>query len=165
MAHEFTTTYSMAGVSKGSLQRCISDPEFHERLCRSLPGDNLSITESTGSPGACIMKREVDLDVQLPEVVKKLLSGALRLKRADHWELHTLHCHSVYTMNLPASFELNQGFKEYSGGISITNHWRVEVKIPLIGTSVARQIEPEIRRFHGVELDMMSKMISGGEDL
>lgn len=160
MAHDFTTRYELPTVSMKQIASILKVADFHEKLCRSLPGDNLSITESELNGDVYRMARQVDLEVNLPDVVKKLLSGALRLTRRDTWDLNDLKCNSSYSMNLPASFKLQQQFLPSNSGITVVNHWSVDVKIPLIGNKVAQQIEPEIRRFHGAELDALKQMIS-----
>ena len=46
MAHQFTITETIQGVSIEQFAEIVKDTSLHEAVCRRIPGENLEILES-----------------------------------------------------------------------------------------------------------------------
>ena len=73
MAHQFTVDATITGVSLEQFKTLVKDTELHEAVCRCIPGEKLEILESNLNGNIYTLRREYNLDVNIPEVAKKLL--------------------------------------------------------------------------------------------
>ena len=73
MAHQFTVDATITGVSLEQFKTLVKDTELHEAVCRRIPGEKLEILESNLNGNIYTLRREYNLDVNIPEVAKKLL--------------------------------------------------------------------------------------------
>ena len=90
MAHQFTVNETIHGVSIEDFSRLVAMTSLHEAVCKRIPGENLEIIESAVKGDIYTLRREYNLDVNIPDVAKKLLKNAFRLKRSDITDLKNL---------------------------------------------------------------------------
>lgn len=101
MAHQFTVNETIHGVSIEDFSRLVAMTSLHEAVCKRIPGENLEIIESAVKGDIYTLRREYNLDVNIPEVAKKLLKNAFRLKRSDVTDLRNLTSTVELGANLP----------------------------------------------------------------
>ena len=162
MAHHFTVKEVLMPGTLEQARIALSNPEFHLAVCHKVPSENLQVLSSTLNGSQYLLKRTHNLDVNIPEVAKKLLSGAFKLNRQDEWDIDKLQCQSSFTMNMPSSFRNHMRVTEENGNLMITVDWEVKVSVPLIGGMLARHAESEIRRFSDIELQVVRDEIQNG---
>lgn len=157
MAHKFSMQSKLSGLSLPQVKTFARDPGFHEKVAAQIPGSNLVISRSVVTDTHYEMTREYNLDVNIPDVAKKFLKGAFRVKREDKWNLSDLSFESRITMNMPAEFT-SRGFIREEGGhlISVTE-FAIDVRVPLVHGMLARHSEGEIRYFADIEVDVLHK--------
>jgi hypothetical protein len=71
--------------------------------------------------------------VSIPEVAKKLLKNAFRLKRSDVTHLKNLTSTVELGANLPLEAKAERKVTGNSEKVDISLTWTVKVKVPLIG--------------------------------
>ena len=106
MAHQFTVDATITGVSLEQFKTLVKDTELHEAVCRRIPGEKLEILESNLNGNIYTLRREYNLDVNIPEVAKKLLKDAFRLKRSDVTNVEQLTSTVELGANLPFAFPI-----------------------------------------------------------
>ena len=146
MAHRFTVYATIPGVSLSDFKRLSADTSLHEKVCRRIPGDKLEILESRIDQGIYTLKRAYNLDVNIPDIAKKLLKDAFRLRRTDITNLEALTSTVALGANLPL---------EASCDRSVTGDDQVKVKVPLIGGMLEKHAEGEIRKFSDIEIEIV----------
>ncbi len=67
MAHQFTVNETIHGVSIEDFSRLVADTSLHEAVCKRIPGENLEIIESNINGDIYTLRREYNLDVNIPE--------------------------------------------------------------------------------------------------
>ena len=152
MAHQFTVNATIHGVSIDRFAELAQDTSLHEAVCRRIPGENLEILESQITDDIYTLRREYNLDVNIPDVAKKLLKNDFRLKRADVTNLKALTSTVELGANLPL---VATGERRVTGDaekIEIQLNWTVKVKVPLIGGMLEKHAEGEIRKFSMLEI-------------
>lgn len=155
MAHQFTIYKTIQGISLEKFTELAADISLHEIVCRRIPGENLEITESKTSGDIYTLRREYNLDVNIPDVAKKLLKNAFRLKRTDITNLKNLHSTIELGANLPL---VATAVREVVGNhekIDVTLTWTVKVKVPLVGGMLEKHAEGEIRKFSELEFEIV----------
>lgn len=155
MAHQFTINATIPGISIDDFKRLAADKSLHEAVCRRIPGENLEILESNIQGNTYTLRREYNLDVNIPDVAKKLLKNAFRLKRTDITNLATLTSTVELGANLPLEAKGERTVTGDSNKLNVTMVWTVKVKVPLVGGMLERHAEGEIRRFTQLELDIV----------
>lgn len=155
MAHQFTINATIHGISFDDFKRLAADKSLHEAVCRRIPGDNLEILESSISGDTYTLRREYNLDVNIPDVAKKLLKNAFRLKRADMTNLKNLASSIELGANLPLQAKGERTVTGDSDTLHVTMVWTVKVKVPLVGGMLEKHAEGEIRRFTQLELEIV----------
>lgn len=155
MAHQFTINQTIHGVSIEKFAELAADTSLHEAVCRRIPGENLEIIESKVSGDIYTMRREYNLDVNIPDIAKKLLKNAFRLKRADVTHLKNLTSTVELGANLPLEAKADRKVTGNSEQLEITLTWTVKVKVPLIGGMLEKHAEGEIRKFSQLEIDIV----------
>ena len=100
-------------------------------------------------------KAEYNLDVNIPDVAKKLLKNAFRLKRTDITNLTAMTSTVELGANLPLEAKGERTVTGDSNQLNVTMVWTVKVKVPLVGGMLERHAEGEIRRFTQLELDIV----------
>lgn len=155
MAHQFTITTTIHGISLDDFKRLVSDTSLHEAVCRRIPGENLEILESRIQGDTYTLRREYNLDVNIPDIAKKLLKNAFRLKRTDTTNLNTLHSTVELGANLPFDAKGERKVTGNGDQLDVTMVWTVKVKVPLIGGMLEKHAEGEIRKFTQVELEIV----------
>jgi len=155
MAHQFTINETIHGVSLERFTELATDTALHEAVCRRIPGENLEILESRISGDTYTMRREYNLDVNIPDVAKKLLKNAFRLKRTDITNLKSLFSTVELGANLPLEATAERTVKGDSQKVDLTLTWTVKVKVPLIAGMLERHAEGEIRKFSLLELEIV----------
>ncbi len=155
MAHQFTITTTIHGISLDDFKRLVSDTSLHEAVCRRIPGENLEILESRIQGDTYTLRREYNLDVNIPDIAKKLLKNAFRLKRTDTTNLNTLHSTVELGANLPFDAKGERKVTGNGDQLDVTMVWTVKVKVPLIGGMLEKHAEGEIRKFTDLELEIV----------
>lgn len=152
MAHQFTVNATIHGVSIDRFAELAADTSLHEAVCRRIPGENLEIIESNINGDIYTLRREYNLDVNIPDVAKKLLKNAFRLKRADVTNLKNLTSTVELGANLPLEANGQRSVTGDNEKINIQLVWNVKVKVPLIGGMLEKHAEGEIRKFSDLEI-------------
>lgn len=155
MAHQFTINETIHGVSIEKFTELAADISLHEAVCRRIPGENLEILESKISGDIYTMRREYNLDVNIPDIAKKLLKNAFRLKRTDITNLKDLTSTVELGANLPLIATSERTVTGDSQKVNISLTWTVKVKVPLIGGFLEKHAEGEIRKFSQLELEIV----------
>jgi hypothetical protein len=155
MAHQFTVNATIHGVSIDQFTRLVADTSLHEAVCRRIPGENLEIIESTVAGDLYTLRREYNLDVNIPDVAKKLLKNAFRLKRSDITHLKNLTSTVELGANLPLEAKGERRVTGDSDKINLELKWTVKVKVPLVGGMLERHAEGEIRKFSDLEIQIV----------
>ncbi len=155
MAHQFTIHTTVHGISLDDFKRLVADTSLHEAVCRRIPGENLEILESRIQGDTYTLRREYNLDVNIPDIAKKLLKNAFRLKRTDTTNLNTLHSTVELGANLPFDAKGERKVTGNGDKLDVTMVWTVKVKVPLIGGMLEKHAEGEIRKFTQVELEIV----------
>lgn len=155
MAHQFTVNATIHGVSIDQFTRLVADTSLHEAVCRRIPGENLEIIESTVAGDLYTLRREYNLDVNIPDVAKKLLKNAFRLKRTDITHLKNLTSTVELGANLPLEAKGERRVTGDSDKINLELKWTVKVKVPLVGGMLERHAEGEIRKFSDLEIQIV----------
>ena len=155
MAHRFTVNSTIQGVSIDEFKRIASNTALHEAVCRRIPGEKLEIIESKIQGNTYTLRRAYNLDVKIPDIAKKLLKDAFRLKRTDITNLEAL----TSTIELGANLPLQANCERFVTGddtqIHITLNWQVQIKVPLVASMLEKHAEGEIRKFSDVEIQIV----------
>lgn len=159
MSHTFTVNASIQGVSIEDFKRLASDIHLHEVVCKRIPGDNIEIIQSEKQGDIYTLKRAYDLDVNIPEVAKKMLKGAFRLKRTDISDLAAMTSVIELGANLPLHASCKRRVKGDDQRIEFELEWTVKVKVPLISGMLERHAESEIRKFSQIEIGIIEDEI------
>lgn len=104
MTHRFSVKYHLDGGTLEETRQMIGAPDFQEEVARKVPGFNLEILESKLTGSRYVMRREVNMDVDIPDIAKKFLKDAFKVWRNEVWDVDTLTCRAHTKMNLPAEF-------------------------------------------------------------
>lgn len=155
MAHQFTVNAAIQGVSLDEFKRLAADISLHEAVCKRIPGDNLEILESQKTGDIYTLKRAYNLDVNIPDIAKKFLKDAFRLKRTDVSNLVQLTSEVSLDPNLPLEAQCQRTVTGDESHIRFQLQWTVKVKVPLIGGILEKHAEGEIRRFSQLEIDIV----------
>jgi uncharacterized protein (UPF0264 family) len=155
MAHQFTIQKTIHGISLEKFTELAADVSLHEVVCRRIPGENLEILESKISGDIYTMRREYNLDVNIPDIAKKLLKNAFRLNRTDITNLKSLESTIALGANLPLAATAVREVVGNSEKIEVTLTWTVKVKVMLIGGMLEKHAEGEIRKFSDLEFDII----------
>lgn len=155
MAHRFIVNATIQGVSLEQFKTIAADTTLHEAVCRRIPGDNLEILESQINGNMYTLRRAYNLDVNIPDMAKKFLKDAFRLKRSDITDLEALTSTVTLGANLPLEANCNRAVTGDDQKIQIQLDWTVKVKVPLIGGILERHAEGEIRKFSEIEIEIV----------
>ena len=155
MAHQFTINATIHGISIDDFKRLAADKSLHEAVCRRIPGENLDILESNISGDTYTLRREYNLDVNIPDIAKKLLKNAFRLKRKDVTNLKDLTSTVELGANLPLEAKGERSVTGDKDKLNVTMVWTVKVKVPLVGGMLEKHAEGEIRKFTQLELEIV----------
>jgi hypothetical protein len=101
------------------------------------------------------MKRAYNLDVNIPEVAKKLLKDAFRLQRSDVTDLQEMTSVVELGANLPIEARCQRFVTGDDKQIQFQLDWTVKVKVPLLGGMLEKHAEGEIRKFSEIEIDLV----------
>lgn len=159
MTHCFNVRHTLEGGTLEETRQMIGSPEFQEEVARKVPGFNLTILESSRTGNRYVMRREVNMDVDMPDIAKKLLTDAFRVWRDEEWDLDTLTCRARTRMNLPAEFRVTARLTQEGRRILVNFDWEVDVDIPLVRGFLEKHAEGEIRRFNRLELEVVQQVI------
>lgn len=160
MTHRFNITSPLIGITLGDARQCIGHVAFHEQVAQKLPGSNLKIQESVSGPNSYRMKKELNLDVNIPDMAKKLLKDAFRISRLEEWDIQQLMCQSRFDMNMPAAFRCQLVLREANGQLVAHQDWEVDVHVPLVHGILAKHAEAEIRRFNQIEMQVLQQTMA-----
>ena len=155
MAHQFTIHTTVHGISLDDFKRLVADTSLHEAVCRRIPGENLEILESRIQGDTYTLRREYNLDVNIPDIAKKLLKNAFRLKRTDITNLKNLTSTVALGANLPLEAKGERSVTGDGDKLDVTMVWTVKVKVPLVGGMLEKHAEGEIRKFSQLEIDIV----------
>ncbi len=155
MAHQFTIHTTVHGISVDDFKRLVADTSLHEAVCRRIPGENLEILESRIQGDTYTLRREYNLDVNIPDIAKKLLKNAFRLKRTDITNLKNLTSTVALGANLPLEAKGERSVTGDGDKLDVTMVWTVKVKVPLVGGMLEKHAEGEIRKFTQLELEIV----------
>jgi hypothetical protein len=157
MAHQFTINATIHGVSLDDFKRLVRDTSLHEAICQRIPGENLEIIESSVNGDIYTLRRAYNLDVNIPDIAKKLLKNAFRLKRTDITDLKKLTSTVVLGANLPLEATAERSVTGDHEKIDVQLRWTVKVKVPLIGGMLEKHAEGEIRKFSALEIQIVEE--------
>lgn len=157
MAHQFTINATIHGVSLDDFKRLVLDTSLHEAICQRIPGENLEIIESSVNGDIYTLRRAYNLDVNIPDIAKKLLKNAFRLKRTDITDLKKLTSTVVLGANLPLEATAERSVTGDHEKIDVQLRWTVKVKVPLIGGMLEKHAEGEIRKFSALEIQIVEE--------
>lgn len=157
MAHQFTIQHTIFGVSLNDFKALVQDIDLHESVCRRIPGENLDILESKIVDQTYTLSRSYDLNVNVPDIIKKLLKNAFRVKRTDTVDLEQL----ISMIELDTSLPIEANCKRVVTGsdqqIEVLVNWTVTAKLPFVGEKVEKHAEGEIRKFSILELQIIEE--------
>jgi len=155
MAHRFIVDATFQGISLNDFKRLVANTSLHEAVCRRIPGENLEIIESQINGDIYTLRRAYNLDVHIPDIAKKLLKDAFRLKRTDITNLEQLTSKIELGGNLPLKANCARRVTGNEQQIHIHLEWEVNVNVPLVGGFLERHAEGEIRKFSAIELEIV----------
>lgn len=155
MAHQFSIQSTICGISLSKFKQLAAQPQLHEAVCKRIPGEHLEIIESKLEGDIYILKRAYHLDVNIPDLAKKLLKDAFRLKRTDISDIEQLTSTIELAANVPLQAKCQRSVTGDEQQIHIQLTWTINVQVPLIGGVLERHAEGEIRRFSLIELDIV----------
>lgn len=155
MAHQFTIQSIITGISLSAFKLQAAEPSLHEAICRRIPGENLQIIESKIEGDIYTLKRAYHLDVNIPDLAKKLLKDAFRLKRTDISDLAQLTSTVELGANLPLKASCYRVVTGDEHHIQISLNWTVSVNVPLLSGMLERHAEGEIRKFSQIEIEIV----------
>lgn len=118
MAHQFTVKANINGVSIDEFKRLVSDISMHEAVCRRIPAQNMEILVSEKQGEIYTLKRAYNLDVNIPDIAKKLLRDAFRLQRTDISNLEHLTSTVELGANLPIEATCQRAVKVMNARLS-----------------------------------------------
>ncbi|KGT48325.1 MULTISPECIES: DUF2505 family protein [Acinetobacter] len=159
MAHQFTVNANIQGVSIDEFKRLANDINMHEAVCRRIPAQNMEILVSEKQGEIYTLKRAYNLDVNIPEIAKKMLKDAFRLHRTDISNLDQLTSTVELGANLPIEAKCQRVVKGDDRQIEFQLDWTVKVKVPLIGGMLEKHAEGEIRKFSQIEIGIIEDEI------
>ncbi|MCD6060620.1 MAG: hypothetical protein K0R03_1621 [Moraxellaceae bacterium] len=159
MTHRFNVKHYLEGGTLEETRESVGTPAFQEEVARKAPGFNLKILESTRSGNRYVMRREVNMDVDIPDIARRLLRDAFKVWRDEEWDLDTLTCRARTKMNLPAEFRVTAKLTQEGSRILANFDWEVDVNIPLVRGFLEKHAEGEIRRFNQLEMDVVQQVI------
>lgn len=159
MAHQFTVKARINGISLHDFKRLASDIKMHETVCHRIPTQNLEILESNLEGDIYTLKRAYNLDVNIPEIAKKMLKDAFRLHRTDISDFEKMTSTVKLGANLPIQASCERSVTGSDSHIQFQLHWTVKVKVPLIGGMLEKHAEGEIRKFSTIEIDIIEDEI------
>ena len=155
MAHRFTINSTIQGVSIDEFKRLTANTSLHEAVCKRIPGEKLEIIESQINGNTYTLRRAYNLDVNIPDIAKKLLKDAFRLKRRDITDLQALSSTIELGANLPLEANCERSVTGDDQQIHIILNWQVKVKVPLVAGMLEKHAEGEIRKFSDVEIQIV----------
>ncbi|WP_089603672.1 DUF2505 family protein [Acinetobacter piscicola] len=155
MAHQFTVNATISGVSLNDFKRLAANTSLHEAVCKRIPGENLEIIESKIEGNTYTLRRAYNLDVNIPDIAKKLLKDAFRLKRSDVTNLEAMTSKVELGANLPLVASCSRSVTGDDNQVNIKLDWDVKVKVPLIGGLLEKHAEGEIRKFTDLEIEII----------
>lgn len=155
MAHRFTINSTIQGVSIDEFKRLAAHTHLHEAVCKRIPGENLEILESQIIGNIYTLRRAYNLDVNIPDIAKKLLKDAFRLKRTDVTDIDALSSTIELGANVPLVANCERSVTGDDQQIHLTLNWEVKVKVPLVAGMLERHAESEIRKFSDVEIQIV----------
>ena len=155
MAHQFTVHAVIQGISVQDFKRLAADISLHEAVCKRIPGENLEILESQKKGDIYTLKRAYNLEVNIPDIAKKFLKDAFRLKRTDISDLSNMTSEVTLDPNLPLEARCQRTVLGDDSHIQFELEWTVKVKVPLIGGMLEKHAEGEIRRFSQLEIEIV----------
>lgn len=155
MAHQFIVNETIHGISFEDFRRLAADVALHEAVCKRIPGENLEILESKKAGDIYTLKRAYNLEVNIPDLAKKLLKDAFRLKRTDVSDLSKMTSEVTLHPNLPLEAHCQRHVTGDDSQVTFQLQWTVKVKVPLIGGMLEKHAEGEIRRFSLLELEIV----------
>ncbi|WP_407308461.1 DUF2505 family protein [Acinetobacter sp.] len=155
MAHRFTVNSTIQGVSIDEFKRLASNKALHEAVCKRIPGEKLEIIESEIQGNTYTLRRAYNLDVKIPDIAKKLLKDAFRLKRTDITNLEALTSTIELGANLPLQANCERSVTGDEKQIHITLNWQVQIKVPLVAGMLEKHAEGEIRKFSDLEIQIV----------
>lgn len=157
MDYFFTIKSTLNHIDSDKAKQLFQTVEFHEQICQKIPGTALDIQCSELAGDRYYLEREYNLDLEMPELIRKLLKDAFRLRRHDYWDFQTLSASSTLKSNLPGILSYQTFLSEAHNAIQVRQDWKLDIGIPLIHKALARFAETEIRKFHAIEMDIIQQ--------
>lgn len=155
MAHQFTVTAIIQGISIDDFKRLAADIRMHEAVCHRIPAQNMEILVSEKQGQIYTLKRAYNLDVKIPDMAKKLLKDAFRLQRTDVSNLEEMTSIVELGANLPIEAKYQRVVTGDEAQIQFQLDWSVKVKVPLLGNMLEKHAEGEIRKFSEIEINIV----------
>ncbi|QCO22137.1 hypothetical protein C9E88_011935 [Acinetobacter cumulans] len=160
MDYFFTIESELRDINITQAKQKFKSPAFHEDICQRIPCTELDIQLSEISGQNYRLERAYNLDLDIPDIIRKLLKGAFRLQRNDLWDLEKLSSESSLKANLPGIVTFKTKLLEAQNNIKIQQEWKLDISVPLIHKVIAKFAETEIRKFHAIEVGIIQKQLS-----
>lgn len=158
MAHRFTITETINGLSFEDFKKIVADPKFHEGVSEHIPGTNKVILESQVVGSTYTLDREYNLDINIPDIAKKLLKDAFRIKRKDQFNLEAYTSTvDLGSNSIPLQAHCDRKIVGTDNQLTFTMNWEVKVKVPLLGGLLEKHAEGEVRKFTALELSIIEQ--------
>ena len=160
MDYFFTIENTLNDIQVDKAKILFRSVAFHENICRKIPGTDLKIHRSDLVGDSFFLERSYNLELDMPEVIRKLLKDSFRLQRNDCWNFKELHAISTLKSNLPGMLTYKTYLTEFPNCFKIRQEWKLDISIPLIHKILAKFAESEIRKFHAIEMKIIQCALS-----
>ena len=158
MAHRFNISATIQDFSFEDFKKIVADPKFHEAVSELIPGTNKVILQSAISGSTYTLDREYNLDVNIPDIAKKILKDAFRIKRKDQFNLEAYTSTVDLSSNsIPLQAHCDRKIEGGANQLTFTMTWEIKVKVPLIGGLLEKHAEGEVRKFTALELAIIEQ--------
>ena len=159
MEYFFSIESTLDNVDIEHAKQLFTTINFHENICKKIPGTSLDIQRSDVIGHQYFLDRAYNLNLDMPDLVRKLLKDAFRLQRKDQWDFTTLSATSTLQSNLPGILYYQTFLREQNNIVQILQEWKLDIGIPLIHKALAKFAEAEIRKYFAIEMQIIKDEI------
>lgn len=160
MDYFFTIENTLDNIEINKVKKLFCSVEFHENICKKIPGTALNIHRSDLIGDHYFLERSYNLELDMPDIIRKLLKDNLCISRSDSWNFKELNAISTIKSNLPGLLTYTTSLTESENGIQIKQDWQLEINTPLIHKILAKFAENEIRKFHEIEIEIIQNELN-----
>ncbi|MCM1958220.1 DUF2505 domain-containing protein [Acinetobacter modestus] len=160
MDYYFTIENTLDNIEINKAKSLFCSVEFHENICNKVPGTALNIHRSDLIGDRYVLERSYNLELDMPDIIRRLLKDNLRISRSDSWNFKELNAISTLKSNLPGLLTYTTTLKESDNRLQVRQDWQLEINTPLIHKVLAKFAESEIRKFHKIEMNIIQSELS-----